>query len=154
MLIRNARPGDLRCLAAMARALSRHESSCAPTLNVRVLTTREWARHLSPRLKRSRNSRVVVAEEKGAVIGYAVGNVVKPVFFKVRRLGMIDACFVDPAHRKAGIGKSLVDALFDWFRDKGIRTVDLGALRSNPGFRFWRKLGFREFYVRMRRRLP
>ena len=149
MLIRNARPGDLRSLARLACSLDRYQASIAPELKIRVPTTREKMLTLARPLKK-RNVRVMVAEAEGSVVGYALGSVDKPMHFTYRRLGVLQACHVEAGHRRGGVGNALVDALLEWFRGRGIRAVDLGVLHANEAFRFWRALGFREYYLKMR----
>lgn len=149
MRIRKARPSDLRSLARLACDLDRSQGSIAPELKIRVPTIREKTLVLAGTLKKS-NVRVLVAEAEGALIGYALGTVDKPIHFRYRRLGTLQACYVEARQRRGGVGKALVDAVLEWFRDKGVRAVDLGVLHSNGAFRFWRKLGFREYYLKLR----
>jgi ribosomal protein S18 acetylase RimI-like enzyme len=149
MLIRKARSSDLRSLERMARDLDRYQASIAPELKIRVPTSRQKTLALAGPLKK-RNVQVVVAEVDGALVGYVLGTVDKPIHFKLRRLGNIHACYVEAGHRRGGVGKALVDAVVEWFRSEGVQAVDLGVLHSNEAFRFWRKLGFREYYLKMR----
>ncbi len=152
MILRPAQPSDRRSLAKLGRALSRHQSTCDPALRVRIPTAKEQERHFARSL-RSRSSRILVAEKDGALVGFVHGSVEKPPHFNYPRLGYLHACYVDDAHRNGGVGRALVLALLDWFHARGLRVVDLGVLRSNVAFRFWKELGFREYYLKMRKRL-
>ncbi|WP_326558214.1 GNAT family N-acetyltransferase [Micromonospora sp. NBC_01796] len=59
----------------------------------------------------------------------------------------------DPAHRRRGYSRACVTAVLDWYRDRGIRTVDLRA--SRQGEPLYESLGFvRTADPAMRLRLP
>jgi len=152
-VIREARPVDVPQLARLACALSRAQVRVAPALEIRVPTAGAMTRHFSRCLKDRRHTRVFVAEADAALIGFIHGTVEKPKHFTMARLGILQACYVASRSRREGVGRALVDAMVGWFSERGIRIVDLGVLASNPAQRFWRKLGFREFYIKMRARI-
>ncbi|MFI6258346.1 GNAT family N-acetyltransferase [Micromonospora zamorensis] len=67
--------------------------------------------------------------------------------------GYIFNVVTDPDQRRRGYSRLCVTALLDWYRDRGIRTVDLRA--SPSGEPLYRSLGFgRTTYPAMRLRLP
>ncbi|MCA2225963.1 GNAT family N-acetyltransferase [Nonomuraea aurantiaca] len=55
-------------------------------------------------------------------------------------VGYVFNVVTDPAHRRRGYSRSCMAALLDWYRDRGIRTIDLRA--SSEGEPLYRSLGF------------
>lgn len=95
--------------------------------------------------------RVLVGAVGDIVVGLTVGRV-DPV--GEVPLGIVDALYVDPAHRGAGVGHALLDTLIEWFGESGCRSVDATAL---PGDRETKSLlevaGFKARLVTMHRSL-
>jgi ribosomal protein S18 acetylase RimI-like enzyme len=79
---------------------------------------------------------LLVAEEDGAVVGFthAVWG---------REEGTILRLYVDPDHRRAGVGGELLDATVDRLRQDGVETVRATVLAANePGNAFYESNGF------------
>ncbi|MEU7835208.1 MULTISPECIES: GNAT family N-acetyltransferase [unclassified Nonomuraea] len=55
-------------------------------------------------------------------------------------VGYVFNVVTDPAHRRRGYSRRCMAALLDWYRDRGIRTIDLRA--SSEGEPLYRSLGF------------
>lgn len=55
-------------------------------------------------------------------------------------VGYVFNVVTDPAHRRRGYSRSCMAALLDWYRDRGVRTIDLRA--SSEGEPLYRSLGF------------
>lgn len=73
----------------------------------------------------------VLAEEEGAVLGFAVLDLVS---------GEVDAAFVDPAHQGRGIALDLLRHLETLARERGLRRLFLSA--SLNAVRFYERAGF------------
>ncbi len=90
------------------------------------------------------NALVLVAEEAGRIIGYALATIgrAEPLF-KVAYFGEIVDFMVTSAHRRHGVGRLLYAHVNSWFKARGINYVELRASifneESNP---FWRRMGF------------
>lgn len=84
----------------------------------------------------------LVAEEDGEVAGFIIGGI-KEWGFGVERSGWIEMIEVDPKLMGKGIGKTLGEALVEYFRGEGIKEVytsvkwDSGDLIS-----FFKSIGF------------
>ena len=86
------------------------------------------------------NGKVIVAEEHGSVVGMAKGVL-------DRGCGHISFIYVDPQSRRCGCGTALLRMLCEWFAEREVVSVTVGADSSNPNaLAFWEKLSFREFH--------
>ncbi|MCI0353045.1 MAG: GNAT family N-acetyltransferase, partial [Acidobacteriales bacterium] len=55
------------------------------------------------------------------------------------------------AYRRRGVGRKLVKAMVDWFKERGVPYFDWQVASLNTeGLAFWRALGGRELMTRMR----
>jgi putative acetyltransferase len=80
----------------------------------------------------------IVAEEEGAVLGYAVLDA---------DTGEIDAVFVEPSSQGCGIGQALLQTLETMARDRALDVLFLSA--SLNAVAFYRRAGFRVLRERL-----
>jgi len=80
----------------------------------------------------------IVAEEEGAVLGYAVLDA---------DTGEIDAVFVEPSRQGCGIGQALLQTLEAMAREQGLDLLFLSA--SLNAVAFYERAGFRALRERM-----
>jgi ribosomal protein S18 acetylase RimI-like enzyme len=95
----------------------------------------------------------LVAEVDGRVVGFILGMVIDlmPDIFDQRPSGFLADIYVEPQVRRQGVGRGLVKALVDWFRQCGIHAFDWHVSSNNPeGIAFWRSIGGRDVMIRMR----
>lgn len=60
-----------------------------------------------------------------------------------RKRAQVVSMWVDPAFRRAGVGKALIDAVVEWNRSRGVREVLLMVTSVNEGaIAFYERLGF------------
>lgn len=101
---------------------------------------------------RDRAAIVLVAEEADVALGYASGVVRDEPRRVLHRKGVLGDWYVDPAARGRGVGRQLVDALFERFRDEGCSVVETMTWPFNTGTRAaMERLGFREVQITYRR---
>lgn len=97
-------------------------------------------------------SSVWVGELAGAIVGYLAGRVED--LADARRLGVIDAVYVDPGCRSVGVGEAMMASALAWFVSRGCSGVDAIAL---PGARatknFFEESGFTSRLLVMHHRL-
>jgi ribosomal protein S18 acetylase RimI-like enzyme len=101
-------------------------------------------------------TRAFVAEVDGKVIGFILGMVVDllPDIFAQEPGGFLADIYVDSVYRRSGIGRSLVEALIQWFRGQGVTHFDWHVAAHNPdAIAFWHSMGGREVMMRMRANL-
>ncbi|MDW8433901.1 MAG: GNAT family N-acetyltransferase [Aquificaceae bacterium] len=102
---------------------------------------------------------VWIAEDGGRSVGFVAGD---GRWFSKREgvvVGAIHELVVLPEFRRRGIGRSLVEKVFEYFREKGLEKAELWVGDENTeAMNFYKKLGFEErdrfnYWVRMTKRL-
>ena len=101
-----------------------------------------------------RNSHILIAESRGAAVGYITGRTKVEPHRVLARRGVVEDWFVDPAHRGKGIGAALLRKIEERFRSVGCEVIESGTWSSNEGARRAHDaLQFREIRVTYRKRL-
>jgi ribosomal protein S18 acetylase RimI-like enzyme len=68
--------------------------------------------------------------------------------------GFISDLTVRVDMRRQGVGRRLLDHVFDWFRARGVANVQLQVYeRNTKGRAFWESQGFEPFFQRMWRKI-
>lgn len=98
----------------------------------------------------SKNRNLLVAEENGKIVGYAVGELgSRPPVFKIRRFGFISDVFVEKNFRKQGISKQFLLGLKKWFKSKKLKHIELTIHVKNAiGKKAWTKYGFKDYIIK------
>ena len=98
---------------------------------------------------------VLSAEEAGQVIGYTYAGVEGIDYMSLRGpAGIVYDIVVDPAHRRRGVGRMLLDAAVTALQAHGARQVVLStAERNEPAQRLFDRAGFRRTMIEMTREL-
>jgi GNAT superfamily N-acetyltransferase len=98
--------------------------------NIRAEGNAEDARHVFEHIMNSADlGRIVVAESKDALCGYAYASYEWRAEFRGETMDIV-ALFVSPQWRSKGVGGSLVAALVETARQRGIRRV---SAEVHPG---------------------
>lgn len=95
---------------------------------------------------------VAYDDEKNILAGYVSGWVEQRApIYENRIQGYLSNIFVCEEYRSQKVGKSLIDALFNWFKIKGIKHVELSVDSQNTvAQKAFEKCGFKEVIKRMR----
>lgn len=98
---------------------------------------------------------LLVAEENGKILGYIRGVVeAAPEYIKPKKIGVVYDAFVENSQREGGIGKQLFEDLKKWFTTKKVKHLELSVdARNSSGIAFWKKLGFSDYKLRLRKEL-
>ena len=82
---------------------------------------------------------MLVAEEEGRPVGLAFG-----LFDKERpKIGHVGGMWVDPAVRRRGAGRALLDAAIAWGGARGLEVLELWVTEGNtPALRLYEQAGF------------
>lgn len=151
--VRPAKAGDIDAIARLWEALVNYHRALDEDLPPATPQgSMRYARRLIDHLDDTM-ARVLVAELDGKVIGYVLGVVVDlaPDMFAQGASGFLADIYVDTQHRRSGVGRALVQALGEWFKEKGLSYFEWHAAVRNPdGVAFWRAMGGREVMLRMR----
>jgi ribosomal protein S18 acetylase RimI-like enzyme len=127
--IRQMGPKDVFTAANINRAITRRKASARWTSMVQKLIEHNPGECL-------------VAEERGQVIGFIIGEL-KEFAFGAERSGWIEVLGVHPRHMGRGVGKLLGKRLLAIFKKKGASRV-FTAARWDSGdlLAFFRSIGF------------
>ncbi|MBN1996670.1 GNAT family N-acetyltransferase [candidate division KSB1 bacterium] len=93
---------------------------------------------------------IFVAEEENSPIGYVTTQIDPEI-----KIGSIPNLAVLPEHRKAGIGRALIDAAIGYIREQGLKLVRIETLDTNSvGKYFYPAYGFKEIARQIHYALP
>lgn len=113
---------------------------------------KRYARRLMQRLD-DPYTRAYVAERNGQIVGFVLGMIVDLMadIFDEEPGGFLADIYVRPDFRQNGVGRLLVKALSDWFRQHQVRHFDWNvAVHNAEGRAFWQAMGGRDVMIRMR----
>ena len=101
----------------------------------------------------SREVAVLVAEEKGRVVGF-VHLQTSDDYYSNRPIGHVADVAVDPALEGRGIARALMAAAEDWARARGYALMDLNVVPGNERARvLYERLGYRPEWTKFVKRL-
>lgn len=151
----NLRPGKREDAADAARLWVRsaeEHASYDPVYTVSNEAEKTMRRFLAD-LTSSSHTFLFVAEsvEDGQteIIGFISGEIREgSPTFSPKTWASVDDVYVLPEHRSRGIGRSLIEQVKNWSKDKGASGVSLQVAAANErGRSFYQDLGFREVSV-------
>lgn len=136
--IRPHTPGDFAAIAGLIATLGYPAT-------VDVVAQRMAA--LSP------DHRTLVAEVGGEVAGF-IGLVSLAIYEHSTRIGYILALSVSPDHQRQGVGKRLLRAAEDYFREQGVGDVRVSSgLHREEAHGFYEAAGYAKTGFRFRKAL-
>lgn len=153
VVIRRATAEDLPSAARLAAELVRQHHAVDPGRFMLVDGVEEgYARWFGRELERER-ARVLVAEESGAIVGYAYGSFEgRDWNLLLDEHGAIHDVLVDESARRGGIGKRLIQALIRELEALGAVRIVLSTMVDNHAAQaLFRACGFRPTLLEMTR---
>jgi len=98
---------------------------------------------------------VLVAEREGEVVGYTYSGVEGNDYMSLRGpAGVLYDIVVDPAHRRQGIGRMLVEGTLEALKARGAPRVVLSTAEKNkPAQHLFDSAGFRRTMIEMTKEL-
>jgi ribosomal protein S18 acetylase RimI-like enzyme len=102
-------------------------------------------RAASDRFLRERFSRdesvILVADHQGAIVGFVQFY---PLFSSISlgRVYLLNDLYVDPSHRRRGVGRLLLDAAREFGRREGAHYLELSTAVDNPAQRLYESCGW------------
>ncbi len=89
--------------------------------------------------------RTFVAEDNGNLIGFATGKIGQFHQYKLSKYGEVVNFYIKKEYRHQGIGKQLIEALENWFKEKGCQVARIETWTFNKEtIEIYKKLGFKE----------
>ena len=82
-----------------------------------------------------------IAINKKKIIGFIASNITPDNKKKV----YIEELWLRPVYQGKGIGKTLVEFIENKYKRKGVNIIRLVANRSASAFKFYEKIGYREY---------
>jgi ribosomal protein S18 acetylase RimI-like enzyme len=154
--IRPATPADLPAIGRLGALLVRthHDFDPKRFLAPTSRTTDQYGWFLGTQLNEP-NIIILVAERDGEVLGYTYAGVEGNDYMALRGpAGVLYDIVVDPAHRKQGVGRMLLDATLDALKARGAPRVVLSTAEPNQSAqRLFDRAGFRRTMIEMTREL-
>jgi ribosomal protein S18 acetylase RimI-like enzyme len=151
------RPGTLADLPALGRlgallVRTHHELDRERFIPATPRTEHGYASYLGSQLGEP-DVMVLVAERDGEVLGYTYAALEGPDYMSLRgAAGVLHDIAVDPAYRREGLGRMLLDATLDWLEARGAPRVVLStAARNEAAQSLFARAGFRPTMVEMTR---
>jgi GNAT superfamily N-acetyltransferase len=107
---------------------------------------------------REPNSFGFIAERDGVCAGFLIGRVDEwestPPVLEPRKLGIIDAVYVNPEFRRSGIGSRLVERALQVMRDRNAAAAEtIYDAASDASSALWTEAGFAPWMVHAYRNL-
>ena len=99
------------------------------------------------------NRRIIVAEDKGDIVGYAMGRIdQRPPIYDETVFGFITDVAVTESRRREGIGSALAMELYQWYSSRLVTTIEAYVQNSNTMAKdFWQKQGFISWVTTIRK---
>ena len=154
--IRRAASGDIPAIGRLGALLVRTHHDLDPERFIAATsgTAKGYGSFLGTQLDEP-NVIILVAERDREVIGYTYSGVEGTDYMALRGpAGVLYDIVVDPAHRKNGVGRMLLDATLEALKTRGApRFVLSTAERNVPAQRLFDRAGFRRTMIEMTREL-
>ena len=154
--VRPAAPADIPALGRLGAHLVavHHAFDAERFIGATRNTEATYAAFLGGQLERP-NAIVLVADGGGAVLGYAYAGIEGTDYMALRGpAGVIYDLVVDPARRREGLGRTLLDAMVAALTARGAPRVLLSTAERNEAAQgLFAAAGFRRTMIEMTREL-
>jgi ribosomal protein S18 acetylase RimI-like enzyme len=143
VVIRAFRKEDLQKASELMARLKRLNGEFDPLLKTSDGVGKQSEKTLEEAMA-SDNSVVLVAADRGRIVGLVKGDVVDRMYYEPRKEGAIVEFYILPEFRRASLGKDLVSSISDQLRKKGAELITAEFPSQNEiAKNFYSKLGFR-----------
>lgn len=128
------RVGTIEELALIKDLWLEHYNS--QKLNIKIVPNafELWLGSMKPTYGRYAINFVAVA--KGRMVGFQAGRVrTMPAYFGGGLCGYLTEICVEPKYRRRGVARSLVHAIFEWYKQLGIQRIETAVMVDNHASR-------------------
>ena len=154
--MRPATPADLKTIGRLGALLVRMHHDFDPERFIAAPSRTEdaYASFLGSKLD-DPNIIVLVADQGGEVLGYTYAGIEGKDYMALRGpAGALYDIVVDPAHRRQGVGRLLLDATVQALKERGAPRVVLSTAEKNHSAQqLFEHAGFRRTMIEMTRDL-
>lgn len=152
--VRDFRESDSEAVRSMMKTLAVQRKESDHNLVLKDEYERFFASYMLGFLKNP-DAVVKVAEEAGAVVGYAVATRGREAaFYRYSRVGLLTDVFVRESHRGRGVARQLLVAIEEWARRQGLQAIEVNVFPEHTEeIASLQRLGFFHFRIKMLRPL-
>ena len=141
--IRPVAPDELARAAELFAALHAYNA----TFDADFSLSEDWREHFHAAYERARSDPDAfwtLAWHAGRAVGLLLGEPQRdPPIFRGKRWLELQSLYVDPAYRRHGVARLLVEALHAWGRQRGFDTIKLYVSAGNASARdFYARQGY------------
>ncbi len=155
ILLRKARPSDLKDLKELLYEENRYHSELVPEF-VRstrdVLSSEELSEFID-----DRNRELFVAQSRADLVGAVIVAIIRMEGARWKKsveTGYVEDLIVTSEFRNRGVGGMLMEKAAEWVRSKGVDSMELHAWEVNrQAVSFYRTAGFQTIQLRMKKDL-
>ena len=106
------------------------------------------------RLMKSEDGLVLVALDRGRVVGYSLSEIRSSRGIELETFGAVDHLAVTASYRRRGIGEEMLGEILKWFQSRNIDRVELEvAAKNQVAYSFWKKHEFTDYRHRLYRQI-
>jgi ribosomal protein S18 acetylase RimI-like enzyme len=158
LLIRQAKDEDVNSIVALYARATKLMHQISPNGFGEALKSPldiEQERESFTRALDDQGTVVLVAEQGGKVVGFIMGVVEKhPDDLLSAPYVTVQYLYVSEKFRRAGIAKTLIQAVENWAADKGLYTLELKVWNNNESAKdLFQSLGYLFLELRMAKRI-
>jgi len=152
MIVREATTEDLEQIFDMYLEFDRSMKNLMPEEFQVYRTHREDFNNITKQhmIKKFNDDNMIfyVAEDNNNdnnnIAGYILGTAIPsedPIYDRPMT-GVIKNVYIKPDYRGKGVSSKLRDTIYDWFKEKDCKFVELAVLSTNPAHEIYKKWGF------------
>jgi len=149
--VRRADPTDSARLYRAWQLMRQHNASHDPRIVLAPVSEADFAAGLHESLSRP-GATTLVAEHGDGMVGFVSATIEANTPDRLPdRHVTIGYIFVDPEHRRGGVGRLLVDAVRAWAESQdGVAHLEMPVVAADvEAAAFWRSVGFTPFIERL-----
>jgi GNAT superfamily N-acetyltransferase len=142
VLVRRAGPSDVDALVDLCAALFAEDSGRHDPAVDQSWPRREGDTYFGQVIGDDQAAGMVAVID-GAAAGYLVGRLRQPGDTRPVRVAVLEAMYVQPPHRRGGVGAALVSEFRAWAGRQGAGRLSVTAYAANvEAIRFYEREGF------------